>query len=121
MAILYWLAYGSNSKKLSRKNTDGVGVIVMVRNLKKTIHPPDFLVVEAALLSEIIDRLPFSPDWNKSQLLFVLSLGLPLEVTVLVKNVNKAKSPEHEVKGSGSGSSSFCVTLSQSYNLSESQ
>lgn len=121
MAILHWLAYRSHSKKPSRQNTGGAGVIVMVRKLKKTINPPDFLVVEAALLPEIIDRLPFSPDWNKSQLLFVLSLGSPLEVTVLVKYVSKAKSPKREVKGSGSGSSSFCVTLSQSYNLSESQ
>lgn len=89
-----WAGLWENSKKLNRKNTDGVGVLVRVRNLKKSINPPDFLVVEAA--NEIIDRLPFSPNWKKSQLLFVLSLGLPLEVTVLVKNSNKAKSPGHE-------------------------
>lgn len=45
MAVLHWLAYVTNSKKLNRKNTDGTGIIVMVRKLKKTINLPDFLAV----------------------------------------------------------------------------
>lgn len=49
----------------------------MVRKLKKTITPPDSLTMWAALLSDIIHRLAFCPDWNKSQLSFVLFvLGL---------------------------------------------
>lgn len=85
MAILYWLACGSNPKKLNRKNTNGNSIIAMVRKLKKTINLPDFLIVYSALLSEIIDRLAY--HWNKSQLLFVLFvLGLSF------RSVSKAES-----------------------------
>lgn len=42
MAILYWLAYVMNSKKSNRMSTKGVGIIVMVRKLKKIINPPRF-------------------------------------------------------------------------------
>lgn len=94
---------------MNRKNANGIGIMVMVRKLKKNITPPDSLTMWAALLSDIINRLAFCPDWNKSQpSFFFLSLGSPLEVTLLVKNVSNRKSPDHdEVKGSDLGSSSY--------------
>ena len=38
-----WLTYMMNSKKSDRMNTNDIGIVVMVRKLKKTINPPRFL------------------------------------------------------------------------------
>lgn len=80
MAVLYWLAYVMNCKKLNRKSANGIGIRVMVRKLKKTINPPGFLIVWAALLSEVIGRLAFCSDGIKAIFhLFLLSFLLPFE------------------------------------------
>lgn len=42
MVVLYWLTYVKNSKKLNRKNIDGIGIILMEEKLKEAMNLPDF-------------------------------------------------------------------------------
>lgn len=92
--------YVMRSRELNQNKTNGIGIMVMVRILKKTVTLPDSLTVgQPFFLTLLIDWLSALIGIKTTFHLFLLSLGSTLEVTALVKNVNNRKSPEGEVKG----------------------